>query len=92
VDLIERDLSGIIHAGGGRAISWFEYARLIFREAGINARLQPTSEREYRTLARRPRFSALSNSKMESLGLDPMPLFEEAVRQYLRIRERAAGA
>ena len=52
IDLVERELDGIFHVGGGEAISWFDFARMIFRQAGIEgADLQPTNEREYRTTA-----------------------------------------
>ncbi len=86
VDLLEHGQSGIFHVGGGIAISWFEYARMIFRLAGVYADLQPTDERQYRTAARRPKFSALSNSKMEKAGIQPMPPLEEAVSSYLDAR------
>ena len=87
-DLVERGASGIFHLGGGTAISWFDYAAMIFRLAGIPAKLQPTNEREYRTAARRPKYSALSNQKAEAFGIAPMPPLEEAVRRYLEEREK----
>src|SRR5665213_2136552 len=86
IDLLERDFTGVFHVGGGQAISWFEYARLIFREAGITADLQPTNEREYRTAARRPKFSALDNARMRECGVTPMPPLAEAVASYLATR------
>jgi dTDP-4-dehydrorhamnose reductase len=86
VDLVERRLTGVFHVGGGAPISWFNYARLIFKVAGLNPELRPTSEREYRTAARRPRFSALSNSKMEAAGLAPMPPLEDCLRDYFARR------
>ena len=52
--------------------------------------LHPTSEREYRTAARRPKFSALSNAKMEAAGLAPMPPLDEALRLYFAAREKTA--
>ncbi|MBK9171263.1 MAG: dTDP-4-dehydrorhamnose reductase [Bryobacterales bacterium] len=89
-DLVEAGHSGILHAGGGTAISWFRYAEMIFRLAGLTPELCPTNEREYRTAARRPAYSALSNAKMESLGIRPFPPLEEAVRLYLEERQRLA--
>jgi dTDP-4-dehydrorhamnose reductase len=91
-DLVERGITGIIHIGGGTPISWFDFARLIFAEAGLSPDLRPTNEREYRTPARRPRYSALSNERMESLGLAPMPPLETAVRSYLQLRSRMVAA
>ena len=82
-DLVERDACGIYHGGGGQAISWFDYARLIFRLAGLQPELRPTNEREYRTAARRPKFSALDNARLRADGVAPMPPLEAAVAEYL---------
>lgn len=85
-DLVERDFSGIFHVGGGSPVSWFEFAKKIFECAGLTPELRPTNEREYRTAARRPKFSSLSNGKMERAGIAPMPTLEEAIRSYLAAR------
>lgn len=85
-DLVDRNVAGVVHGGGGAAISWFDYARLIFEVAGLQPELKPTSEREHRTLARRPKFSALSNGKMERLGVKPMPSMREVVEDYMARR------
>jgi dTDP-4-dehydrorhamnose reductase len=88
-ELIERNYTGVFHVGGGQPISWYEYARMIFELAGLNPELKPTNEREYRTAARRPKFSALSNSKLEGAGIAPMPPLREAVSMYLAARKSA---
>jgi dTDP-4-dehydrorhamnose reductase len=88
-DLVERGQSGIFHAGGGTPISWFDFAQIIFEVAGLHPALHRTSEREYRTPARRPKYSALSNAKMERAGVEPMPLLRQAVEDYFRERNRA---
>ncbi len=92
IDLAERDEAGVFHVGGGTPISWFDYARMIFNVAGINAELQAINEREYRTLARRPRYSALSNARMEAVGLEPMPPLRAALQEYFRMRQQALSA
>ncbi|HEY1338995.1 MAG TPA: dTDP-4-dehydrorhamnose reductase [Bryobacteraceae bacterium] len=91
IDLLEREQSGVFHAGGGTPISWFDFARLIFEVAGLQPALRATNEREYRTAARRPRYSPLSNAKMERLGLEPMPALRTAVERYFALRERPVG-
>jgi dTDP-4-dehydrorhamnose reductase len=88
-DLVDRGLTGVFHVGGGQAISWFDYAAIIFRIAGLHPELKPTNEREFRTAARRPKFSALSNAKMEGCGIEPFPPLETAVRLYMDARARA---
>ncbi|MBM3796164.1 MAG: dTDP-4-dehydrorhamnose reductase [Acidobacteria bacterium] len=84
--LVQAGMSGIYHAGGGQAISWHDYARLIFDAAGLQPELRATDEREYRTAARRPRFSALSNAKLNQV-VAPMPPLKEAIAQYLAARQ-----
>ncbi len=90
-DLVERGLGGTFHVGGGTAITWFDYAKRIFALAGVKKPvLKATNEREYRTAARRPKYSALSNAKMEAIGLDPMPAIDEALKLYFAARVAAA--
>jgi dTDP-4-dehydrorhamnose reductase len=89
IDLAELDQSGIFHIGGGTAISWFQFAGLIFEVAGMEPELQATNEREYRTAARRPRYSALSNSKAECAGIALMPSLRQALELYFAQRESA---
>lgn len=88
-EFVEAGHRGIFHAGGGAAVSWFDFARLIFQAAGLNPELRPTNEREYRTPARRPKFSALSNGKMERAGITPMPPLADALRSYFEGRATA---
>ena len=85
VDLVERGTHGIFHIGGGSPISWFDWAAKIFQAAGLNPPLKPTNEREFRTPARRPKYSALSNAGIEALGLAPMPSLDSAIREYLKL-------
>jgi hypothetical protein len=56
--------------------------------ASVKPPLKPTNEREFRTAARRPKFSALSNAKMETLGIEPMPPLDQAIGLYLMSRNR----
>ena len=69
---------------GGKFIGNFDLA-------GLKPSLTPTDEREYRTAARRPKFSALSNSKLEGAGIAVMPPLREAVQEYLASREHVTA-
>jgi dTDP-4-dehydrorhamnose reductase len=91
-DLVERGACGIFHLGGGSPISWFDWAAKIFSAAGLNPPLKPTTEREFRSPARRPKYSALSNAKAEALGIAPMPTLDEAIRTYLEARAERLAA
>jgi dTDP-4-dehydrorhamnose reductase len=91
IDLLEKDLEGVFHIGGGQPISWFDFAKLIFEKAGVAANLTPTNEREYRTAATRPKFSALENARLRVHNVDPMPPLADAIGQYLVTRTKFAG-
>ena len=92
IDLVEGNISGLFHIGGGAPTSWFQFARLIFEAAGIDPVLLATNEREYGTPARRPKYSALSNAKMERAGLAPMPPLQKALASYFEERSATATA
>ena len=87
-DFVGQGLTGVFHIGGGEAISWFDFAALIFRIADVHPDLQPTNEQEFKTPARRPKYSALSNAKMERCGIQPLPPIETAVTLYMQERAR----
>jgi len=90
VDLVEREFAGVFHVGGGTPISWFQFAKQIFETAGVKPMLLATNEREYRTAARRPKYSALSNAKMEQVGLEHMPPLSRTLELYFERRRPSA--
>lgn len=90
-DLVAAGASGVFHIGGGTPISFYDWARKIFTAAGLQPDLSPTNEREYPTPAKRPKYSALSNAKMESRGVAPMPTLDEAIADYFSRRPVAVG-
>lgn len=87
VALATAGASGIYHAGGGEAISWYDFARLIFDVSQIEATLEATTRAEYSSAAARPRYSALSNGKLEAEGFGAMPALRDAVIEYFDRRE-----
>jgi dTDP-4-dehydrorhamnose reductase len=92
IDLLERNAAGVFHVGGGTPISWFDWAKEIFAAVGLTPELHATNEREYRTAARRPKYSALSNAKMEHEGVAAMPSLQEAIRSYMQARPERLAA
>lgn len=86
IDVLERDLDGVFHIGGGQPISWFAFAKMIFDKAGMAPDLTATDAREYRTAANRPKFSALENARMAACGMEAMPPLDQALDEYFARR------
>lgn len=86
-DIALRNETGVFHIGGGTALSWYDYACMIFETAGLRPAITPATEHEYRTPARRPKYSALANQRMEALGIEPMPPLRTALERYLQARQ-----
>ncbi len=87
IELAEGGHRGIFHVGGGEPVSWFAFAKMVLDAAGLQADLQPADAREYRTAARRPKYSALENKRLATTGLAPMPPLAQTVADYMESRK-----
>ncbi|HZV77343.1 MAG TPA: dTDP-4-dehydrorhamnose reductase [Candidatus Babeliales bacterium] len=80
--LIETRAYGLYHAANVGPVSWYDFAREAVAQAGSGAAVEPILARERKTAAARPRFSALRNGKLESLGI-AMPSWRDGISAYL---------
>ncbi|MDO5598039.1 MAG: dTDP-4-dehydrorhamnose reductase [Acidaminococcus sp.] len=85
VDMLETDKYGTYHATNeGGYISWYDFAREIFRQAGYSTKVIPVTTEEYGlSKARRPFNSRLDKSKLKEQGFQPLPDWRDGVRRYL---------
>ena len=86
VDMLETEKYGTYHATNeGGYISWYDFAREIFRQAGYSTKVIPVTTEEYGlSKARRPFNSRLDKSKLEEMGFKPLPDWKDAVGRYLK--------
>jgi dTDP-4-dehydrorhamnose reductase len=77
---------GIYHLTAGGQCSWYMFARAIMDFAGLEANLDAQSSDELKGRAHRPRYSVLANGAAGALGLAPMRLWEDGLRDYLVAR------
>ena len=78
---------GIYHATNeGGFISWYDYAKEIFSQAGLDVKVIPVSSAEYgESKAKRPFNSRLDKSKLKISGFEPLPDWRDALRRYLEV-------
>ncbi|HZA28722.1 MAG TPA: dTDP-4-dehydrorhamnose reductase [Gammaproteobacteria bacterium] len=83
VTLIEKQSEpGIYHAVNSGQATWYEFAREIIKRAGIKAAVIPLTSSEFPTVARRPAYSVLDNSKLSSI-VGEIPHWTDALDRYL---------
>ena len=85
VDMIESDKYGYYHATNeGGYISWYDFTKEIYRQAGYTTKVTPVTTAEYGlSKAARPFNSRLDKSKLVENGFTPLPDWKDAVRRYL---------
>lgn len=86
VDMAESTHCGCYHATNeGGYVSWYEFAREIFRQSGHKVEVIPVSTQEYGfQKAQRPRNSRLDRGKLREHGFRPLPDWREALGRYLK--------
>ena len=81
--LMETEDYGIYHATCEGSTSWYDFARTIFKEAGLQIDIEPILTSEYPTPARRPMYSVLDNKALYNRHGYIMKGWKEAFREYL---------
>ena len=86
VDMIETDKYGYYHATNeGGYISWYDFTKAIYRQAGYNTKVVPVTTVEYGlSKAARPFNSRLDKSKLVENGFKLLPAWQDALARYLK--------
>jgi dTDP-4-dehydrorhamnose reductase len=80
--LAAADERGILHVAAADSCSWFEFAREIFRRAGVDSSVKPCTTAEFPRPARRPANSVLVSER----GAPTLPAWQNGLDAYLGVR------
>lgn len=85
-DMIQTEQYGVYHATNeGGFISWYDFTREIYRQAGLSTEVRPVTTAEYGlSKAKRPFNSRLDKSKLAAHGFTRLPDWEDALHRYLK--------
>ncbi len=91
IDMVETEKYGYYHATNeGGFISWYDFTREIYRQAGLSTEVIPVSTAEYGiSKAARPFNSRLSKEKLLEAGFKPLPTWQDALSRFLKEMKRA---
>ena len=86
VDMVETEKYGYYHATNeGGYISWYDFTKEIFRQAGLSTKVTPVTTEEYGvSKSKRPFNSRLDKSKLAENGFMPLPDWKDALSRYLK--------
>jgi dTDP-4-dehydrorhamnose reductase len=82
--LLQARAVGVYHVVNGGATTWHDFAREIFRLAGLEPTVEPITTAQYGAAAPRPLYAVLDTSKYHSLGGPSLPAWQQAVAEYLQ--------
>lgn len=90
VDMIESEKYGYYHATNeGGYISWYDFTKEIYRQAGMDTEVLPVTTEEYGlSKAARPFNSRLDKKKLTDNGFVPLPDWKDALQRYLQELEK----
>lgn len=84
VDMIQTDKYGRYHATNEGLCSWYEFAKEIFRQAGMDVPVTPVSSSEFPAKATRPSNSRMSKKKLSDNGFERLPAWQDALGRFLK--------
>ena len=81
--IAEKAEPGLYHATCDGACSWYEFAKAIFEETRTQVKLLKATQADFPSRVKRPGYSVLDNKHLRDQGLDVMPHWRDALRDYL---------
>jgi dTDP-4-dehydrorhamnose reductase len=81
VGLVGNGQRGILHAAATGSCSWFDFAREIFKRAGVDCVVTPCTTAEFPRPARRPSYSVLGSERSGPR----LPAWQDGLEAYLGV-------
>lgn len=85
IDMIQTDKYGAYHVTNEGICSWYEFACAIFKQAGLDVKVNPLTTAEYPAKAARPFNSRMSKDKLINAGFKMLPSWQDALERYLKV-------
>ena len=83
VDMAESDKYGRYHATNEGLCTWYQFAKEIFRQAGVEVKVNPVTSDMFPAKAKRPKNSRMSKEKLDVNGFHRLPTWQNALERYL---------
>ena len=85
VDMIQTKEYGTYHAtNSGDFISWYDFAKEIFKQAGMDVPVTPVDSSAFPAKAKRPKNSRMNQTELDKHGFTRLPDWHDALARYLK--------
>ena len=84
VEMMETEKYGKYHATNEGLCTWYEFAMEIFKQAGIEIKVNPVPSEAFPVKAKRPHNSRMDKSKLVTEGFFLLPTWQDALGRYLK--------
>ena len=84
VDMILTDKYGKYHATNQGYCSWYDFACEIFKQAGMDVKVNPVDSNAFPVKATRPKNSRMNQTELDKNGFDRLPTWQDALTRYLK--------
>jgi dTDP-4-dehydrorhamnose reductase len=89
IDLSNTDYYGTYHMTNEDYLSWYEFTKLIYKEAGIDTIVNPIKAKDYAgSSVLRPENSMLSKVSLDQAGIKRLPTVEEATHNFIKVLKK----
>ena len=85
-----KNKSGLFHYSNEGEISWFEFARSIRELYKLDCEIIGVSSKEFKTLAKRPKYSLLNKSKIKTTFNLEIPNYKQSLKNCIKIIKNEA--
>ena len=85
-----KNKSGLFHYSNEGEISWFEFARSIRELYNLDCEIIGVSSKEFKTLAKRPKYSLLDKTKIKETYNIKVPNYKYSLKKCIKILQNEA--
>ena len=82
--------SGLFHYSNEGEISWFEFARSIRELYNLDCEIIGVSSKEFKTLAKRPKYSLLDKTKIKKIFNLEIPNYKQSLENCIKVIKNEA--
>jgi dTDP-4-dehydrorhamnose reductase len=85
--MLDRPERGIFHCTSEGFCTWYDFAKEIAAAFGINTSIEPCTTAEFPRPAPRPKYSVLENARFKEMGVNIMPDWRDAFKDFLSMKK-----